>query len=350
MASASSNISSIKAFAESNRASPIPSNYHSFTDIGDVAVADELAASIPVIDFSLLTSDDSQIHAKAVHELAEACAEWGFFMLINHGVPESLMEELMKKSQEFHDLPVEEKKEFCDNGDPFSPIRHGTSFHPPAENVHYWRDFLKILTSPQFNFPHKPHGYREVGFEYSRKINNVARKLIQGISESLGLESNSIIDFSGFDSGLQIFAVNLYPPCPQPHLALGLPSHSDVGFLTFLIQNGIGGLQVKHEGKWVNVNPISNSIVVNIGDQLEAVSNGKYSSVLHRAILNNKDTRVSVVVVNGPALENEIGPAPKLLEKERPLFKSIKYRDYFLVQQKSRLSEGRALDQIRYSG
>jgi len=110
---------------------------------------------------------------------------------------------------------------------------------------------------------------REVAFEYSQKITGVARKLIQGISESLGLESNSIIESSGFDSGLQIMAVNLYPPCPQPHLALGLPAHSDVGFLTFLIQNGIGGLQVKHEGKWVNVNPIPNCLVVNIGDQLE---------------------------------------------------------------------------------
>ncbi|XP_058781458.1 2-oxoglutarate-dependent dioxygenase 19-like [Vicia villosa] len=349
MASVSTNISSIKAFAESNGASPIPSNYHSAIEIDNVA--DHLAASIPVIDFSLLTSDDPQIHTKAVDELGKACAEWGFFMLINHGVPESLMEELMKKSREFHDLPMEEKKEFCDNGEPFSPIRHGTSFHPPAENVHYWRDFLKVLTAPQFIFPHKPPGYREVAFEYSQKITCVARKLIQGISESLGLESNCIIESSDFDSGLQNLAVNLYPPCPQPHLALGMPSHSDVGFLTFLIQNGIGGLQVKHEGKWINVNPISNCLVVNIGDQLEAVSNGKYSSVLHRAILNNKDTRVSVVVVNGPALDNEIGPVSKLLEKEKekPLFKTIKYRDYFLVQQKSRLSDGRALDQIRYS-
>lgn len=110
---------------------------------------------------------------------------------------------------------------------------------------------------------------REVGFEYSRKIIGVARKLLQGISESLGLESNSIIDLSGFDSGFQLFAVNLYPPCPQPDLALGFPSHSDLGFLTFLIQNGIGGLQIKHEGKWVNVNPISNCLVVNIADQLE---------------------------------------------------------------------------------
>ncbi|KAL5075528.1 hypothetical protein RYX36_014512 [Vicia faba] len=269
MVSTSSDISSIKAFAESNGASPIPSNYHSFADINDVADAHGLAASIPVIDFSFLTSDDPQIHTKTVDELGKACGEWGFFMLTNHGISESLMEELMKKSREFHDLPMEEKMEFRDNGDPFSPIRHGTSIHPPAENVHYWRDFLKALTSPQFNFPDKPPGFREVAFEYCEKITVTARKLMQGISKSLGLESSSIIDSSGFDSGLHFMLVNLYPPCPQPNLALGLPSHSDVGFLAFLIQNEIGGLQVKHEGKWVNVNPIPNCLVVNIGDQLE---------------------------------------------------------------------------------
>ena len=77
-----SNISSIKAFVESNGASLIPSNYHSLTEPHDIIdVADELAASIPVVDFSLLTSEDPQIHTKAVHELAKACSEWGFFMV-----------------------------------------------------------------------------------------------------------------------------------------------------------------------------------------------------------------------------------------------------------------------------
>ncbi|XP_057451865.1 2-oxoglutarate-dependent dioxygenase 19-like [Lotus japonicus] len=342
-----SEISSIKTFAESNGASTIPSTYHSLTEEStDVVVADELAASIPVIDLSLLTSNDPQIHAKAVHQLSKACAEWGFFMLTNHGIPEDLMEEVMKKSHEFHDLPMEEKEEFGDKGT-FSPIRHGTSFNPQAEKVHYWRDYLKVITGPEFNFPHKPPGYREVAFEYTHKIRALARNLLQRISESLGLQSNSIIECSCFDSGLQIFAVNMYPPCPQPHLALGLPPHSDHGLLTFLMQNGIGGLQVKHGGKWVSVDPLPNCLVVNIGDQLEAVSNGRYSSVLHRATLNNTDTRISVAVVNGPAQDKKIGPAPELLEKEKPLYKSIKYQDYYQIQQKTQLVDKSGLDQIR---
>lgn len=77
------------------------------------------------------------------------------------------------------------------------------------------------------------------------------------------------------------------------------------------------------------------------------MSNGRYSSVLHRATLNNTDTRISVAVVNGPAQDKEIGPAPELLEKEKPLYKSIKYQDYYQIQQKTQLVDKSGLDQIR---
>ncbi|BAT78823.1 Protein DMR6-LIKE OXYGENASE 1 [Vigna angularis] len=268
-------------------------------------------------------------------------------MLTNHGIPENLVEKLMEKSREFHDLPIEEKKEFGDNKSPLEPIRHGTSFCPQVEKVHYWRDYLKANTFPQFNFPHKPPGYREVAYEYSQKIRGLGRKLLEGISESLGLASNSIFESTEFDSGHQVFVVNMYPPCPQPHLALGLPPHSDIGLLTLLTQNGIGGLQVKHHGKWVNVNPVSNSITVILADQLEVLSNGRYEGVLHRAILNNEETRISVVLVNGPALGKEIGPLAELLEKEKPLFKSMKYQDYFKFHQRTRLDDKNTLYEIR---
>ncbi|KAK4277556.1 hypothetical protein QN277_015536 [Acacia crassicarpa] len=341
-----SDIGSIKAFADSNGLSPIPSSYYSIVEARD-DVADHLASSIPVIDFSLLTSDHPQIHADAVSQLGKACADWGFFMVTNHGISEKLMEEVMNKAHEFHNLPVEEKKEFGDKG-PWAPIRHGTSFFPQAEKVHFWRDYLKLITSPQFNFPHKPPGFKEVAYDYSRKIRAVARTLLQGISESLGLESKALEDCTGFDSGLQVFAVNLYPPCPQPELALGMPPHTDHGLLTLLYQNEIGGLQVKHDGKWVNVNPLPNCLIANVADQLEAVSNGKCKSILHRAVLNNRNTRISIPLVNGPEVEKEIGPASELLEKEEPLYKTIKYRDYFQLQQEIRFNADKgALDEIR---
>ncbi|KAI4337941.1 hypothetical protein L6164_016303 [Bauhinia variegata] len=340
-----SNISSIKTFAESNGDAPIPSTFYSITEPPD-DVARDLAASIPVIDLSLLNSDDPQLHFKAVQQLGKACQEWGFFMITNHGISENLMEDVMNKSNEYHNLPLEERKEFANKGY-LEPIVHGTSFFPQAETANYWRDYLRVITHPQFNFPHKPQGYKELAFEYSRKIRGVARILLQAISESLGLEADAIIESTDFDSGLQIFFVNLYPPCPQPDLSLGIPPHSDHGLLTLLTQNGVGGLQVKHHGKWVEVDPLPKCILVNTGDQLEVVSNGRYKSVLHRAVLNNRDTRISVVLVNGPALDKDISPAQGLLEKEKPLFESRTYNDYVQDMRKSKFADKSALSEIR---
>ncbi|XP_028790839.1 flavanone 3-dioxygenase 2 [Neltuma alba] len=343
-----SDISSIKDFAESIAGSAIPSTYHSITE-GRDDVADELAASLPVIDLSLLTSTDPVIHAGAVRELGRACQDWGFFLLINHGISESLIEDVVKKSLEFHNLPFEEKNEFNDEG-MFAPIRYGTSAlpHGIGETVHYWRDYLKITTFPEFNFPNKPPGFKEVGYDYSRKIRAAARTLLQGISESLGLEPNTIVESTNFDSGFQKFQVNLYPPCPQPDLTLGLPAHTDNGFLTLLIQNGIGGLQLKHEGKWVNVTPLPNCIIVNTGDQLEVVSNGRYKSIWHRVVVNERVTRVSLALGNGPPYDQEIGPLPQLLEKEKPVFRSITYREFLKLQQKVRCdNKPRGLEELR---
>ncbi|XP_028783506.1 flavanone 3-dioxygenase 2-like [Neltuma alba] len=332
-----SGVSSVKALSESNGGALIPSRYHTLTDSeGRDDMADELAALIPVIDFSRLTSPDSQIHAAAVRKLGQACQHWGFFMITNHGIPESLMEHVLDKAIEFHNLPLEEKKEFC-NDDLLPSIKYGTSAlsRGVGGNVHYWIDHLKVYNfHGQLNFPHKPPGFKEIAVEYSKAIRGLSRTLLQGISESLGLKPDAIIEYSGFDHGYQKLQLNLYPPCPQPDLALGLPPHTDNGFLDILIQNGIRGLQLKHNGKWVNVDPLPNSLIVNTGDQLEVVSNGRYKSVWHRAVVNEKETRVSVVAANGPEADKEMGPAPELLEKEKPLFKSMTYKDYVRLQRK----------------
>lgn len=110
----------------------------------------------------------------------------------------------------------------------------------------------------------------EVLFEYSQRTRQVARGLLNGISLSLGLDQSYVEKDLEFESGLQIFVVNLYPPCPQPELAIGMPPHSDHGLFTLLINNGVCGLQIKHKGKWVNVtDTLPNSFLVNTADQLE---------------------------------------------------------------------------------
>ena len=90
----------------------------------------------------------------------------------------------------------------------------------------------------------------------------MGKELLKGISESLGLEANYIEDTMNLDSGWQMIAANMYPPCPQPELAMGIPPHSDHGLLNLLLQNGVSGLQVLHNGKWINVGSTSNCQLV----------------------------------------------------------------------------------------
>jgi isopenicillin N synthase-like dioxygenase len=97
---------------------------------------------------------------------------------------------------------------------------------------------------------------------------------------SLGLGDTYIENALNLESGLQILIANLYPPCPEPELAMGMPPHSDHGLLTLLIQNGISGLQVQHQSKWVNVNYIPNSFIVNVGDHMEVNPKSIYDILL----------------------------------------------------------------------
>ncbi|KAK4253853.1 hypothetical protein QN277_010476 [Acacia crassicarpa] len=331
-------VSSVKSWLESNAAPLIPSYYHTRTDSnGRDDGAHELAALVPVIDFSLLTSDDPQTHAAAVRQLGQACQDWGFFIVTNHGVSENLLEDTLEKCSDFHNLPLEEKKKFCGSYDPLPTIKYATSALPRSvgEDDHYWIDHLKFFNYPnQCNTPHKPPGFYETATEFCKEMRGVARTLLEGISESLGLKPGDIIEHSAFDVGYQKIQINLYPPCPQPDLVLGLPAHCDNGIVNILIQNGVCGLQVKHAGKWVDITPLPNSLIVNTGDDLEVLSNGKYKSIWHRAVVNEKESRLSVVAAHGPQRDKEIGPAPGLLEKEKPLFKGYTYDDLVRFQLK----------------
>ncbi|KAF6166823.1 hypothetical protein GIB67_005699 [Kingdonia uniflora] len=337
--------SNIKHLVQSSTLTSIPSNYVFSTSKSDEQVL--LDEHIPSIDLSLLTSPYPDQRFKIVKQLGEACRDWGFFMVINHGVPESLMQGMLDACQSFFDLTEEEKLEFAGKH-VLDPIRCGTSFNASEEKVFFWRDFLKVFVHPEFHAPSKPVGFRDISLEYCKRTREVAAELLKGISESLGLEECYINKTLELDSGFQILTVNLYPPCPQPELAMGMPPHSDHGLLTLLIQNEIGGLQLKHKGKWIHVNALPNSFLVNTADHIEILSNGNYKSVVHRAVVNDKCTRISLAVTHGPSLETVVTPASELIDNESPAaYRGMKYKDYLELQQSNNLHDKSCLDRIR---
>ncbi|KAL1125942.1 hypothetical protein V6Z11_A13G077600, partial [Gossypium hirsutum] len=345
-----SKLTTVKALSESSGLSSIPSIY-TFPKQPNHEPVSDTKEPIPTIDFSLLISSNPDERSKTIRELGKACGDWGFFMVTNHGVPERMMKAMIEVCREFFELTEEEKGE-CEGKHVLDPIRYGTSFNPSVDKILYWRDYLKIFQHPAFHSPSNPPSFREIALEYSKRTRGVMKEIVRGISESLGLEDKYIEKASNLENCLQIMIANLYPSCPQPELAMGLPAHSDHGLLTLLIQNDTVGLQVLHKDKWVNIHPIPNSFLANIGDHIEILSNRKYKSVLHRAVVNDRDARISIALAHGPAMDAAVSPAPMLLEDgQNPLaYRAMKYKEYVELQQSNKLDGKSCLEHIRNRG
>ncbi|KAE8726238.1 putative Senescence-related protein 1 [Hibiscus syriacus] len=231
---------------------------------------------VPVLDMQKLLSQQE------LEQLHHACKEWGFFQLINHGVSSSLVEKMKMEVQRFFNLPMQEKKLLWQKPDEIEGF--GQAFVFSEDQKLNWADMFYMITLP---------------------------------TESLGMDPNNMRVL--FEEGHQGMRMNYYPPCPQPELAIGLNSHSDAVGLTILLQiNKTEGLQVRKNGAWVPIKPLPNAFVINIGDTMEIVSNGIYSSVEHRATVNSVKERISVAAFYSPKLDGEMGPAPSLISPQTP--------------------------------
>ncbi|KAG6425034.1 hypothetical protein SASPL_115457 [Salvia splendens] len=293
--------STLKLLSDSSTLKAVPSKFN-LTNDRTAFTSD----SLPTIDFSALVGCDPHQRSKAVHHLATACQDWGFFILVNHGVPERLMSEMFREMVEFFSLADSEKKQY-EAKSASDPIKCGNFNVANTSNQSFtlWREYLKL-------------------YEYTQMIRVLTRKLIEAVCEALELNQRR-----------------------YPDQAIGIPPHTDHGLFTFLIHNGVAGLQIEHDGKWFNADSPKNSILVNAADQLEIFTNGRCKSVKHRAVVNEEKDRISIVVANGPSGEAVIGPAAALVEKDgRAKYRAMKYEEYVESQlTKSRIGGKSILEQ-----
>ncbi|KAK6161328.1 hypothetical protein DH2020_004709 [Rehmannia glutinosa] len=189
---------------------------------------------VPVIDLS-----DIQINAgrrkRIVEQVRIASETWGFFQVVNHGIPLTVLDGMIDGVRKFNEQDVEEKR---------SIIRGITREKGVAS-------FLQ-----------------EAAVEYSKNVEILGNILLGLLSEALELKTDHLKNME-CSEGHRLHC-HYYPTCPEPQLAVGTAKHSDVGFLTILLQNKlVTGLQVLHQGQWVDILPIPGGLVINIGDLLQ---------------------------------------------------------------------------------
>ncbi|WCJ18770.1 2-oxoglutarate (2OG) and Fe(II)-dependent oxygenase superfamily protein [Euphorbia peplus] len=288
--------------------------------------------SIPVIDMSNWENDP-----RIAECVCEAAEKFGFFQLVNHGIPLEVLDGVKDATQRFFGLPAEEKRKYSKEFSPANNIRYGTSFSPDSEKSLEWKDFLSMFyVSEDEASAYWPPQCKNECIEYMKRTEILCRKLMVALMERLNVKEidekkESLI------MGSKRIDLNFCPQCPNPDLTVGIGPHSDVSSLTFnsLFQDEIGGLYVRvREGKgkedgWVHVPPIEGSLVINVGDALQILSNGRYKSVEHCWIATGSKNRISIPIFVNPKLTHVIGPLPEILAtSEKPIYRNFLYSDY----------------------
>ncbi|PIN16400.1 Iron/ascorbate family oxidoreductase [Handroanthus impetiginosus] len=277
--------------------------------------------SIPTIDLECLNKNNTAARGEIIDKVKDACEKWGFFQILNHGIPMILMNEVLEDVRKFHELDTEVKKKYYSR-DFKKKVVYNSNFDlykAPSAN---WRDTLYLIMAPKPPRPEElPQVCRESMMEYSKQVKELGIMLFELLSEGLGLNKNHLKEMDCAE-GLFVTA-HYYPFCPQPDLTLGLSSHTDSGFLTLLLQDQIGGLQVLHDNHWVDVPFSPGALIVNIGDLMELITNAKFKSVYHRVLASNIGPRISVAFFFRMHLEENsnsrpYGPIKELLSEENP--------------------------------
>ncbi|KAL3517680.1 hypothetical protein ACH5RR_020269 [Cinchona calisaya] len=300
---------------------------------------DDLLLQIPAVDLQGIGSHDDGARRKmAVDEIRRAAETWGFFRIMNHGVPVSVMDGILDDTRRFHEQPEEDKMHLY-SGDGRKKVRFFTiNGHFQENDVANWKDSLG------FNFPDDvvdsqdfPLVCRNEVGEYMEQMIKLRDVLSELLSEALGLNKDYFARIECMKS--EYLSCLYYPPCPEPDLTFGVYRHSDGTFLTILAQDDQGGLQVLHQDQWVDVLPVPGTLLANIGDLMQLISNDKFKSAEHRVLARSVGSRVSTACFFYPSsthLFKPYGPIKELLsETNPPLYREVSNMEYTTAFQKN---------------
>ncbi|KAI8525035.1 hypothetical protein RHMOL_Rhmol13G0197100 [Rhododendron molle] len=281
--------------------------------------------AFPVIDMEKLNGEE---RATTMDMIKDACENWGFFELMNHGISVELMDTVERLTKEHYKKCMEGR---------FKEMVASKGLEAVQSEIDDldWESTFHLRHLPVSNMSEIPdleEDYRKAMKEFAAKLEKLAEQLLDLLCENLGIEKGYLKKaFYGSKGPTFGTKVSSYPPCPRPELIKGLRAHTDAGGLILLFQDDkVSGLQLLKDGEWVDVPPLKHSIVINIGDQLEVITNGKYKSVMHRVIAQPDGNRMSLASFYNPGSDAVIYPSPALVEKEekKQVYPKFVFEDY----------------------
>ena len=290
-------------------------------------------SEIPIIDIGPLGREDAE-EAKVIAAIRDACEHVGFFYICNHGVPRHEMQNIFKACERFFSLPQAERDRIYLVNSP--NYRGYLPIGVLGRNVDRPRDLLESFNVGMELGPDdvdvregKPlHGanqwpanlpaFREEVLYYYGLMEGLMYRLLQGFALAAELPRNGFDDM--FRKPLTQMRLLHYPAQEVvKDNMIGARAHCDFGFFTILLQDSVGGLEVSNQSdQWVVAPPIGDMFVVNVAEMLKRVTNGRFSSALHRVINRYGRERYSVPFFVNPSYDVTLEPLPQFIDGDHP--------------------------------
>lgn len=267
--------------------------------------------------------------------LDRACVEWGFFQLVDHGVPPALVGEALAQMRAFFALPVEAKRSIERTRE--NPW--GFYDRELTKNVRDWKevfDFGPAHGAEVTPWPDAMPAFRETMTRVYEACAEVARRLVAAIARNLGASPDDLLRC--FDDHTSYLRLNYYPRCHDPappdaptrpeRGALAVHHHTDAGALTVLLHDGRPALQVERGGVWHTIAPRDDAFVINLGDVVQVWSNDRYRAPLHRVLASRDGERYSAPFFLNPSYATRFAPLASACAGAPARYRAIGWRAY----------------------
>jgi isopenicillin N synthase-like dioxygenase len=312
-----------------------------------------MTAILPVIDLSTMAAGRSAREVVA-RQLDDACANAGFFYVLGHGIEPVLLDRLFTVTRQFFDLPIDIKLR-CFSPDtyyrgykpvfaqvPVSPVGSNSTAPPSPDNreqFHVGYDDLQLVQESgevgPFDAPNiwsdRPADFRAVLMHYHRRMIELSLGIIDLIETGLELRGQELRSLFAHPQAL--VSLLHYPPArPDASLAeYGIAGHTDYGFLTVLLTDEVGGLEILSEAEaWEPVAVLKGAFICNIGDILQRITNDRYRSTRHRVVSQPNRRRYSIPFFIDPTPSALLTCLPSGLATAPCRYEAVRCSDYLV--------------------
>jgi isopenicillin N synthase-like dioxygenase len=291
--------------------------------------------------------------ATSLAELDRACRDHGFFLLSGHEL-DSLIAETFAAGQRFFDAPHGVKDSVRRSAE--IPLgyneRELTKRSRDHKEVFDFVDPSQGRSGKYNRWPSEVGGFHEAMVAHYDACSDLAVRTTELVFAALGLSKEAISTHRGdrTTSSARLNHYTLGDPVPEnerdglAELAdVALGHHTDLGLLTLLIQDDVGGLQaMSGDHGWIDVEPRPGTIVVNLADCMQVWTNNRYRAAVHRVLPMTTSTRMSVPYFFNPPRDATIEPIPELAPT--PSYRSFAFRDYIDARSADNFADAGAED------